>query len=121
MSRVEPFDEARDATRRTRLATERTYLAWLRTGLTVLAVAVGAGKIAPGVVKGSSWPYEALGTGFGLLGIAFVAYAYVRQRQVEVALREGRYAPLDDRVALGLTAAAAVLGIATVVLVIATE
>ena len=56
-----------------------------------------------------------------VLGIAFVAYAYVRQRQVETALREGRYAPLDDRVALGLTAAAAVLGIATVVLVIATD
>ena len=117
---MEPFDEARDATRRTRLATERTYLAWLRTGLTVLAVAIGAGKIAPGVVSGSSWPYETLGAGFGLLGVGFVAYAYVRQRQVEAALREGRYAPLDDRIALGLTVAGVVLGIATVVLVIAT-
>ena len=86
----------------------------------MLAVAVGAGKIAPGVVSGATWPYEALGTGFGVLGIAFVAYAYVRQREVEAALREGRYAPLDDRVALGLTAAAAALGIATVVLVLAT-
>lgn len=35
------FDEARDATRRTRLANERTYLAWWRTGLMSFA-AVGA-------------------------------------------------------------------------------
>jgi putative membrane protein len=41
------FDEARDATRRTRLASERTYLAWWRTGLTTLAVSVGTGKIVP--------------------------------------------------------------------------
>jgi putative membrane protein len=117
---MEPFDEARDATRRTRLASERTFLAWLRTGLTVLAVAVGAGKIAPGVTKGASWPYEALGAGFGVLGVGFVAYAYVRQRQVEEALRAGRYAPLDDGIALALTAVAAALGIATIVLVVAT-
>src|SRR5437870_13076633 len=34
------FDEALDATRRTRLANERTYLAWWRTGLTSLAVSL---------------------------------------------------------------------------------
>ena len=54
---MEPIDEARDATRRTRLANERTYLAWWRSGLTALAVAVGAGKIAPEVTGGSSWPF----------------------------------------------------------------
>jgi putative membrane protein len=43
----EPFDEARDATRRTRLANERTYLAWWRTGLTAFAVSLGAGKLVP--------------------------------------------------------------------------
>jgi putative membrane protein len=115
---VEPFDEARDATRRTRLANERTYLAWWRSGLTALAVAVGAGKIAPEVTGGSSWPFQILGAGFGLLGVAFVAYGYVRQRTVEAALRRGEFAPLDIRVSLGLTAASVVLGIATVVLVL---
>jgi len=44
--------EVVDATRRTRLANERTYLAWLRSALTALAVAVGAGKIVPGVAEG---------------------------------------------------------------------
>ncbi|MGZ5314068.1 MAG: DUF202 domain-containing protein, partial [Solirubrobacterales bacterium] len=41
------MDEARDATRRTRLANERTQLAWWRTGLTALAVAVGIGRVIP--------------------------------------------------------------------------
>ena len=41
------FDEARDATRRTRLANERTYLAWWRTGLTTFAVSVAAGRLVP--------------------------------------------------------------------------
>ena len=47
-----------DATRRTRLANERTYLAWLRSALTALAVAIGAGKIVPGVTDGSSRPFS---------------------------------------------------------------
>ena len=38
-----------DALRRTRLANERTYLAWWRSALTALAVAVGTGRIAPGL------------------------------------------------------------------------
>ena len=52
----EPFDEARDATRRTRLANERTYLAWWRTGLTSFAVSLGAGKLVPALTEESHWP-----------------------------------------------------------------
>ena len=48
------FDDARDATRRTRLANERTYLAWWRTGLTTLAVSVGTGKLVPAVTGGTA-------------------------------------------------------------------
>jgi putative membrane protein len=54
------FDEARDATRRTRLATERTYLAWWRTGLTTFAVSVGAGKLVPELSSGAAWPFEVI-------------------------------------------------------------
>ena len=61
--------EVADATRRTRLANERTYLAWLRSALTALAVAIGAGKIVPGVTDGSSWPFELLGAGFAVLAL----------------------------------------------------
>ena len=118
---MEPFDEARDATRRTRLANERTYLAWWRSGLTSLAVAIGAGKIAPDVAGGVAWPYEILGTGFALLGIAFISYGLIRQRAVEAALREGKFAPLDIRVAFILTVASVGLGIATVVVLLAAD
>jgi putative membrane protein len=116
---TEPFDQVVDATRRTRLANERTYLAWWRSGLASFAVAVGAGKIAPEVGNGrDEWAYQLLGAGFALLGCAFVAYAYVRQRRVEDALDAGRFSPLDDRVALALTVATVVLGLFTVALVL---
>jgi uncharacterized membrane protein YidH (DUF202 family) len=96
----------------------RTYLAWWRSGIASLAAAVGTGKIAPAVATGGSeWAYQLLGGGFALLGCAFVAYAYVRHRRVESALDTGGFSPLDDRVALALTAATVVLGVATALLV----
>jgi putative membrane protein len=113
-----PFDEARDATRRTRLANERTYLAWWRTGLTAFAVAFGAGKLLPELTKGTKWPYEVLGVAFGLVGVAFVLQGYVRQRRIEDALVRGDYVPFDRREALAFALVGAVLGLATVVVVI---
>jgi putative membrane protein len=114
-----PLEDATDATRRTRLANERTYLAWWRSGMAAFAVALGAGKIVPAVGSGDrEWAYQLLGAAFALLGCLFVAYAYVRQRRVEDALDRGYYAPLDDRVALALTVATVVLGLAMIVLVL---
>ncbi len=115
---AERFDEARDATRRTRLANERTYLAWWRSGLTAFAVSFGAGRLVPALSKGTAWPYEAIGVGFALVGVAFVGNGYLRQKRVEAALRRGEYAPLDDRSALLFAAAGVLLGMATVVLVV---
>jgi putative membrane protein len=117
---VEPFDEARDATRRTRLANERTYLAWWRSGLTALAVSFGVGRIVPAIgdEPAARWPFELVGIGFAVLGVAFIVYGQVRQRSVELALREDRWAPLDGRVALGFTVAGVVLGIATMILML---
>ena len=77
------FDEAGDATRRTRLATERTYLAWWRTGLTCLAVGFGAGRLVPDLSQGTNWPFEVIGVAFALVGVGFIVYGYVRQKQVE--------------------------------------
>jgi putative membrane protein len=112
-------EEVRDATRRTRLATERAYLAWWRTGLTAFAVAFGAGRIVPELTGGAAWPYAALGVAFGVVGVAFIAYGYLRQKQVDEALARGDYAPLDDRAAIVFAAAGLLLGLATIVLVIA--
>jgi putative membrane protein len=112
-----PFDEARDATRRTRLANERTYLAWWRTGLTAFAVSVGSGKLVPALTGGTSWPYEALGAAFAVLGVACVLYAFVRQRAVEAALRRGEFAPPEPLMLVALTVAGALLGVALTVVV----
>ncbi len=107
-----------DATRRTRLANERTYLAWWRTGLTSLAVCVGVGRLVPSVASGTHWPDEALGVGYGILGIAFIAADYLRTGEVEEALDRGTFAPLADRLTSALTAAGLVLGVATVVVLL---
>jgi putative membrane protein len=86
-------DEVRDATRRTRLANERTYLAWWRTGLTTFAVSVAAGRLVPELSTGAAWPFEVIGVAFALVGLLFIAHAYVRQKRVEEALARGEYAP----------------------------
>jgi putative membrane protein len=111
-------EDVRDATRRTRLASERTYLAWWRTGLTAFAVSFGAGRIVPELAGGAAWPYEAIGVAFGFVGLGFISYGYVRQRQIEAALARGDYAPFDDRAALVFAACGVLLGLATVILVI---
>jgi inner membrane protein YidH len=112
------FDETSDATRRTRLANERTYLAWWRTGLTAIAVAVGIGRIVPGVTNVTRWPYELVGAGYGLLGVAFIAVGYVRVRTVERAVARGDFPRLDERLELGLIGISIALGLATTALVL---
>jgi putative membrane protein len=112
------FDEAGDATRRTRLANERTYLAWWRTGLTAFAVSLGAGKLVPALTDESRWPYVVVGVGFALLGVAFVAYGFRRQRLVERALARGDYVLPDDRFLAGLTAIGILLGLILLVIVV---
>jgi putative membrane protein len=117
---VEPagVDDARDATRRTRLANERTYLAWWRTGLTTFAVSLAAGKLVPELSSGAAWPFEAIGVAFAVVGLLFIVYAYVRQKRVEDALARGEYAPFETRVALVFAALGVALGVGTIVVVL---
>ena len=107
-----------DATRRTRLATERTYLAWLRSGLTALAVGLAAGKLVPELSSGAAWPYELLGVGYSLLGIALIFYGHRRQQVVEAAVRRGEWAPLAATATAALTIAGVLLGAATIAVVV---
>ena len=111
-------DETKDAARRTRLANERTYLAWWRTGLTSIAVCIGLGRIVPGVTHVTKWPYELVGAGYGVLGVAFMVLAQHRIRAVESALDRGEFARLDDRLMFMLLGAGAVLGVGAIVLVV---
>ena len=115
----EPGFETRDATRRTRLANERTYLAWWRTGLTTIAVSLAAGKLVPELSGGASWPYEVIGVAFAAVGMLLIGYAYHRQKRVEEALARGDYAPFEARAGLTFAALGILLGVATIVLVVA--
>jgi putative membrane protein len=112
------FDEGQDATRRTRLANERTYLAWWRTGLTSLAVSLAAGRVVPTLSNGTAWPYEVVGAGFAILGVACIVNAYQREREMDRALREGRFATLDPRSTMVLTALGVTLGVLTLGLIV---
>ena len=104
--------------RRTRLADERTYLAWWRTGFASFAVSLGAGKVVPSLTKEPRWPYTILGAGFALLGLAFVGYGLIRQRQVEAAITRGDFAPSNEVVIAVLAATSIVLGVALLVVVV---
>ena len=111
-------DETGDALRRTRLAGERTFLAWWRTGLAAFAVGLGAGKLVPELSSGANWPYELIGAGFALSGIALIAYGYVRQSRVEAALERGQYAPFDSRAGLVFTLLGVLLGLGTILVIL---
>jgi putative membrane protein len=100
-----------DVTRRTRLADERTYLAWIRTALAAFAVSLGAGKVVPALVHVPSWPYEILGVGYALIGLAIVTLGLLRHRTVEAALSRGEDVEIDPRIVAGLAVSIVPLGL----------
>ena len=112
------FDDAGDATRRTRLANERTYLAWWRTGLTSFAVSIGSGKLVPALATGATWPYTAIGIGFAIVGIFCSGYAFWRYRAVEEAISRGAFAHPGDRLVALLSGLGSALGIVLVVVLV---
>jgi putative membrane protein len=115
------FDEAGDATRRTRLANERTYLAWWRTGLTAFAVSIGSGKLVPALSEGTTWPYTAIGMGFAIVGVFCTGYAFWRYREVEEAISRGEFAPPDEHLVAVLSGVGAGLGVLLVVVLLTTS
>jgi inner membrane protein YidH len=112
--------EVVDATRRTHLANERTYLAWWRTGLTALAASLAVGRIVPEFAGGRRWPYEALGAAYAVLGIALLLYGSMRRREVDQALREGRFAPAHDHALTVISILAVAIGLVTGALIVIT-
>jgi putative membrane protein len=112
------FDEAGDATRRTRLANERTYLAWWRTGLTAFAVSIGSGKLVPALASGATWPYTGIGIGFALVGVFCSGYAFWRYREVEEAVSRGEFVQPGERLVALLSGLGAALGVLLVVVLV---
>jgi putative membrane protein len=107
-----------DATRRTWLAAERTWLAWWRTGLGAAAVAIGVGRVLPGLAGGSKWELRALGLGYGALAVVVLVIGGVRQGRVADALKRGSYDELSSRMVAWFTAAGVVLAVATLVVIL---
>ena len=66
----------------------------------------------------TKWPYEVVGAGYGLLGIGFIAVGHLRIRRVEVALRQGEFEHLRERLLAALLVVGIALGAATVALVV---
>ena len=66
----------------------------------------------------TKWPYEAVGAGYGLVGIAFIVIGHLRLRNVEAALRRGEFIHPNERLLFALLVAGLVLGVATVALVV---
>lgn len=81
-------------------------------------MAVGVGRLVPDVANTTQWPYEVLGAGYGVLGLAFVACAFTRTRAVEDALDRGVFAPIPRALFLVLSGFGAVLVVATIVVVL---
>jgi putative membrane protein len=114
------FDQDGDATRRTWLASERTVLAWLRTGLTATAVALGVGKVVPDLRHGGrEWPFVVLGAGYALLGVLIVLYGLWRGREVDRAIRAGRYLPMDARAMWLIGGLSVGMGLLTAIVIVA--
>ena len=94
--------------RRTSLAGERTLLAWWRTGFTAIAVALAVGRVLPELASDSPrWPYVLIGVGFGLYGIALIAYG---TRRIAALDGEVGISP-RDRPAMRSMAVLAVVGV----------
>jgi inner membrane protein YidH len=64
------------------------------------------------------WPYVVVGVGFALLGVAFVAYGFRRQRLVERAVTRGEYVRPDERLLAWLTGIGILLGLMLLVIVV---
>jgi uncharacterized membrane protein YidH (DUF202 family) len=108
-----------DATRRTSLAGERTQLAWWRTGLAALAVAIGVGRVVPGISPTEPrWPYVVAGVGFALWGILAIGYGSAHRAILDRGLREGRYEAPPSWPLRTLTFSGLALGLLTALLIV---
>jgi uncharacterized membrane protein YidH (DUF202 family) len=104
--------------RRAHLAAERTYLAWWRTALATVAVALAIGRLLPEVLDaGSTWPYVAVGVGWGVVAVGISIYAPLRQRSLRRAIDEGAYAHPHPAMLAGVGVAGVILVAASALLV----
>jgi hypothetical protein len=86
--------------------------------LPAFAVSLGAGKVVPALTDETRWPYAAVGVGCAVLGVAFVAYGFRRQRLLEQAVTRGDYVRPDERLLAWMTGIGVLLGFFLLVIVL---
>ena len=86
--------------------------------MTCLVVSLGAGKLVPSISHQARWPYEILGAGFALLGLAFVGYGLKRQRDIRSAVDSSDFEHPDDGILAAFTVAGIGLGLLLLLLVV---
>jgi uncharacterized membrane protein YidH (DUF202 family) len=65
------------------------------------------------------WPYAIVGVGYTLLGVLLILYGTWRHRDVEEAVMRGAFVRPHSAILWGIAVAGAVLGLATVALIVA--
>ncbi len=100
------------------LAAERTWLAWWRSGIAAAATSVAVGGVVPQLIDGRRGPYVVVGSCYAVLAIGLFLGAWVRQRQVEAALARGGYVGVNAVWVLVVSLVAALLALATLVVII---
>jgi putative membrane protein len=97
------------------LANERTFLAWARTSLALLAGGIAldelTGRFATSQVR------TALATAAVVLSLLLAVSSFVRWRQVQSAMEQGRPLPHPWAIPLLATTLAAVAGVAALAIV----
>jgi uncharacterized membrane protein YidH (DUF202 family) len=72
----------------------------------------------PALVHEQRWPYEVLGVGYALIGLAIVTLGLVRHRAVEAALSRGEDVEVDPRIVTALAVSIVPLGVLLVGIVL---
>jgi putative membrane protein len=78
-------------------------------------------KIVPAITKSSRWSYTILGVGFAVVGLVVIAYGLIRRRAVETALAQGEYVNPDERCVTAIMLVGVILGLGTLVLIVASS
>lgn len=105
--------------RRTSLAGERTLLAWWRTGFTAIAVALAVGRVLPELAPHSTrWPYVVIGIGFGLYGVALIAFGTRRIATLNTELGIPAQDRSVQRSMAVLASVGVLLGMGTIILIL---
>jgi putative membrane protein len=97
------------------LANERTFLAWIRTALALLAGGIALEEV--GAFSGGA-TRTALAVTAVTLSLVLAVSSFVRWRQVQQAMREGRPLPHPWALPLLATVVVAVAGAVAVVLLV---